>query len=89
MESIDAKLNLQKILFDHTGGLSKISHDIDLIDKKMTEDKWLKYLLDNNLLFSKVPVGPLLSSNKIDFIEYTGSFLYSKDTPFLGNFIYN
>ena len=81
-------LNLQQIIFDHTGGLTKKSPDVNIFDKKMTEDKWLKYLLDNNLLFSKVPVGPLLSSNKIDFIEYTGSFLYSKDAPFLGSFIY-
>lgn len=53
--------DLQYIIWDK---LEKTASNIDyeLIQKQITEDKWLKFFLDNNLLFSKVSFGTILSS---------------------------
>jgi len=87
-ESIE---DLENKIFNHLGGLSNKDFSLNIIEKGFTEDKWLKYLLDNNILFSKVPIGTVLTSNKINFIQYTGSFLYNKNKDFveINNLIFN
>ena len=55
-----------------------------LFNKKLTEDLWLKSLLDNNLLFSKKPFGEIKSSVNINFFPMLKSLLFDKDVPHIG-----
>jgi len=79
----DSIITLENIIFNHLGGFSKKDYSYNIIEKGFTEDKWLKYLLDNNILFSKVPIGTVLTSSTINFIKYTGSFLYDTNKDFV------
>jgi tRNA A-37 threonylcarbamoyl transferase component Bud32 len=47
----------------------------------MGENDFLKFLLDNNLLFSKVPIGNVINSTTLNFREYTGNHLYKETDP--------
>ena len=74
---------LQMILWKHLGQYER-HNDITIISKRgLTEDLWLKFLLDNNYLFSKVPIGTVLSSSTITINKYTESNMYDKTTSFL------
>jgi len=55
---------------------TKAYPDVELRNKKITEDLWLKYFLDNKLLFSKTPCGNILSSVVIFFKPFTGNGVY-------------
>lgn len=53
--------------------------DVELMNKKITEDLWLKHFRDSNLLFSKTPCGNILSSVVINFKPFTGNGRYDTD----------
>ena len=55
-----------------------------LFNKKLSEDLWLKSLLDNNLLFSKKPFGEIISSVNINFFPMVKNLLFDKDVPHIG-----
>ena len=71
---------LQDVLFTQTGRFHKFP-DSYLFIKKLTEDLWLKYLLDNNYLFSNKPIGEIISSVKINIpkTDFKRDLLYDKD----------
>ena len=56
----------QEKLWNLLGGYNKYNDIYILKKRKMTEDIFLKYLLDKGLLFSKKPDGKILSSVKIN-----------------------
>ena len=57
--------NLQNEIWEHLGALNN-KYIVDYIyNQNKTEHDWFKYFIDNNLLFSKVPIGPIISSIKI------------------------
>jgi hypothetical protein len=57
---------LQDEIFNHLGGLNKLGFRANYIyNDNKTESDWIKYFLDNNLLFSKVPIGNIISSSKL------------------------
>ena len=74
-------LLLQNKIFKHIVGKNFETHtDLDIIaNRKMTEDLWFKYLLDNDILYSKVPIGNILSSTKLNFEKLTDSLLIKKE----------
>ena len=47
----------------------------------MGESDFLKFLLNNNLLFSRVPIGNIISSTTLTFREYKGDPLYKDTDP--------
>ena len=55
-------IKLQEKLWKHLGEL--INHYSVIIThrKNLTEYLWFKYFIDNNLLFSKTPIGDIISS---------------------------
>lgn len=74
---------LQMVLWKHLGEYQRYN-DVAIISKRgLTEDLWLKFLLDNNYLFSKVPIGNILSSSKIKISKYNENINFTKTTPFL------
>lgn len=57
----------QDELWEQLGGYHR-NNDIYMMEnKKMSENKFLKYFLDKGLLFSKKPIGKVLSSVNINF----------------------
>ena len=74
---------LQTVLWKHLGELQKYN-DISIIqDRKLTEDLWLKFLLDNNYLFSKTPIGEVLSDVSVRIPQYKGNHRYEDDITFV------
>jgi hypothetical protein len=71
---------LQDILFTQMGRFHNFP-DVYLSKNKLTEDLWFKYLLDNNYLFSKKPIGKIISSVKINIpkTDFKRNILYDKD----------
>jgi hypothetical protein len=57
---------LQDYLWQHLGGLND-KYLINLIfNQNKTEYEWFKYFIDNNILFSKVPIGTIISTTIIN-----------------------
>ena len=57
---------LQDYLWEHLGGLND-KYLINLIfNQKKTEYEWFKNFIDNNILFSKVPIGTIISTTIIN-----------------------
>jgi hypothetical protein len=76
---------LQKILFNQTGGFHKANDMFVIMKLKLTEDLWFKYLLDNEYLFSKKPIGEIISSVDINIAttDFKENHLYKKDPKFI------
>ena len=74
---------LQDKLWKHIVDDLSSHTEVSIIKKrKLTEDLWFKYLLDNNILYSKVPIGKILSSTKIKIPEYKGELIIKEKMPF-------
>jgi hypothetical protein len=72
-------IELQNKIFKHiVNDLKPNTSNHIIIDRNLTEDLWLKYLLDNDILFSKVPIGKILSSSKLTFYKYDKNILIGK-----------
>jgi hypothetical protein len=53
---------IQNEIWKHLGGLND-KYLIDFIfNKNKTEYDWFKYFIDNNILFSKIPIGTIIST---------------------------
>ena len=67
-------LKIQEKIWQHLGGLDKsYRYKFIIEENKLTEYDWFKYFIDNDILFSKVPIGYIISSsiiNKNSFKEY-------------------
>ena len=59
-------LNIQQKIWEHIGALDIYYKNRFVITNKKTEYDWFKYFIDNNLLFSKVPIGHIISTSIID-----------------------
>lgn len=59
-------LNIQQKIWEHIGALDIYYRNRFVITNKKTEYDWFKYFIDNNLLFSKVPIGHIISTSIID-----------------------
>ena len=59
-------LKIQNEIFEHLGGLKKFHRIKYAINDKKTEYEWFKHFIDNNILFSKVPIGHIISTSKIE-----------------------
>ena len=57
---------LQEKLWKHLGELTNNYYISIIHNKKLTEYKWFKYLIENNMLYSRVPIGSIISSVKIN-----------------------
>jgi len=65
---------IEKILWNLTG--SDINnYEIELIRSKIDESIWLKDLLDNNILFSKNPIGNIIADIEITIPLYTNKVI--------------
>ena len=67
-------LSIQQKIWEHLGGLNiyyktkfvfKANENYELVENKNEYD-WFKYFIDNNILFSKYPIGPIISSSIIE-----------------------
>lgn len=81
------KYNSKNFKFlEHIYGMIKHPDElyVPLLRKlNMGENDFLKYLLENNYLFSKVPIGSVIGSTILTFREYKGDVLYKEtDKPF-------
>ena len=74
-------LKIQNSIWEHIGALNKFYRTNYVfnftetgVKENKTEYDWFKYFIDNNILFSKIPIGPIISSsiitNNIDTIKY-------------------
>jgi hypothetical protein len=59
-------LNIQQKIWEHIGALDIYYKNTFVITNKKTEYDWFKYFIDNNILFSKVPIGHIISTSIID-----------------------
>ena len=79
----DEVKNLQENIWKHiVDDLSSYTNVNIILKRGLTEDLWFKYLLDNNILYSKVPIGKILSSTKIKIPEYKGQLIIKEKMPF-------
>jgi hypothetical protein len=59
-------LKIQQKIWEHLGGLDKYyRYKFVQLKNAPTEYDWFKYFIDNNILFSKVPIGEIISSSII------------------------
>jgi hypothetical protein len=59
-------LKIQQKIWEHLGGLNKYyRYKFVQLKNAPTEYDWFKYFIDNNILFSKVPIGEIISSSII------------------------
>jgi|694.fasta_scaffold28173_5 hypothetical protein len=56
---------IQNEIWEHLGGLKKLYRINYAINEKKTEYEWFKHFIDNNILFSKVPIGHIISTSII------------------------
>ena len=59
-------LNIQQKIWEHIGALDIYYKNRFVITNNKTEYDWFKYFIDNNILFSKVPIGHIISTSIID-----------------------
>lgn len=65
--------DLQDKIWNLLGGYNKYNHIYVIKTNKMPEQLFLKILLNSGLLFSKTPIGKIISSVKINFPIFTAS----------------
>jgi hypothetical protein len=70
---------LQNEIWEHLGGANKYGFRMQYIHfNNFTESDWIKYFLDKNLLFSKVPIGDIISSSKLKKEQFKIKFVETK-----------
>ena len=59
-------LSIQQKIWVHLGGLNIYYKTNYVFTDNKNEYDWFKYFIDNNILFSKYPIGPIISSSIIE-----------------------